>query len=363
MVCHRFSCAFTTCLLWPQGWARRQPVRLTANGTLDVGPVTGTVRMHTVWNSVATGVAWWQHDGVHMPRRIMQPPAKVLAAVTPAVLPHDSARPSSAGGPVPEGEQPPGTPLIQGRFGMLRRGSLRSGSWTGSLAADGLAAPGAPPPSLQLHFETNVLASSRLQLLDEQDEAVVVVCGSGVSVSLTSQVADSPGSISENSPVLARSNVFATPVKGQRRASGVASAAATPQAMRQVSSCLPLGLQPAMHAREPSTKSCNGVFQTVGNFCEQQMCVLPQSVHRVSCLIQCIESVLRIYRPRRCQQRRCPRQAAGCAAAAASCAAAAAVGSTWAPRRSMPRGCSSRSAPPSWPLSPCERTSAACRSM
>ena len=214
-----------------QGWTRRQPARLSAGGTLDVGAVAGDLHTHALWSTASAALAWWQAAGPSMARR-----QRLASTSSDATVPGQS---QEAGD---RGSSPSSAVDRQPRSGSHSRGgsgSVRT-SRISSLTADA-AALVAPHSVLQLHFEVSLAAASRLQLLDAQDSVVAVVSGTGSLLRLlTSQTgeraAGSRGSIAEERPPLSAGASFTTPIRPQHRRVVSSVPSATSNALHQVRS-------------------------------------------------------------------------------------------------------------------------------
>lgn len=213
-----------------QGWARRQPARLSATGTLDVGVVAGDLRTHAVWSTASAALAWWQDAAPSMTRR--QRPASTSSDTTVTGQFQEEAEcgfaPSSAA------DRQPGS----GSHSRGGSGSVRT-SRISSMTAD--AAALAPPHAvLQLRFEASLAPASRLQLLDAHDRTVAVVSSTGSSLCLTTQTGDqaggSRGSIAEECPPLSAGASFTTPIRPQHRRVFSSVPSFTSNALHQVRS-------------------------------------------------------------------------------------------------------------------------------
>lgn len=215
----------------------RQPSQLTANGTVDVGEVVAAVRPHTAWPTAEAALEWWQHHGSAIVQRKQQASSKPC--------PDSASRPptvdASCHTDLPESNDD------ENSESPSKRDASIDGSAANFEAANGAVSMSQSTSSsqlsnIQLRLEASLAAASRVEVLDTADAPIMRFCSTGASLDLATSAA--PGTsvekISEDRPPENGEDGFSTPKKHRRNLSGIASAAATPNSLRQVTASVVL---------------------------------------------------------------------------------------------------------------------------
>lgn len=210
----------------------KQPSQLTANGTVDVGEVVAALRPHAAWPTAEAALEWWQHNG----SALLERNQLVSSTQRPETAISQTALDPSCHTDLPGSGDDENSETESKCDASVDESAANFEAATIGAVYMSQSASASQLRTIQLKLEASLAAASRVEVLDKVDAPVMRFCSTGASIDLATSASPSVSTakISEDRPSGNGGDSYSIPKKHRRNLSGIASAAATPDSLRQV---------------------------------------------------------------------------------------------------------------------------------